>query len=88
MYDCTIRECFECYLNFPETETPEKNPLSYSYISEQQQEDNKLLALLEKYPENYYMTNWTMMSMTSFVTIKITTMPIGKLHYQTKWFQK
>jgi transposase InsO family protein len=54
MYDCTIRECFECYLNFPETETPEENPLSYAYIREQQQQDNRLLALLEKYPDNYY----------------------------------
>ena len=54
MYDCTIREWFECYLNFPETDTPEENPLSYAYIREQQQEDNKLLALLEKYPDNYY----------------------------------
>jgi hypothetical protein len=54
MYDCTIWECFECYLNFPETDTPEENPLSYAYVREQQQEDNKLLALLEKYPDNYY----------------------------------
>jgi len=28
--------------------------LSYAYIREKQQEDQKLLALLEKYPDNYY----------------------------------
>jgi hypothetical protein len=55
MYDCTmIGECFEHYLNFPETDTPEVYPLSYAYIREQQQEDDKLLALLKKDPDNYY----------------------------------
>ena len=75
MHDCTIQECFECYLNFPETDTPEENPLNYAYIREQQQEDNKLLALLEKYPDNYYYDRLEMMSMTLtlFATIKIIT---------------
>eukprot|EP00956_Cyclotella_meneghiniana_P038846 scaffold161017_cov23-Cyclotella_meneghiniana.AAC.1 len=54
MYDDTVWECIECYLNFPDTDTPEENPLSYAHIREQQQQDNALLALLEKYPDNYY----------------------------------
>eukprot|EP00956_Cyclotella_meneghiniana_P021043 scaffold37820_cov36-Cyclotella_meneghiniana.AAC.3 len=57
LYDKTIWECIECYLNFPESDTPENNPLSYAYIREQQQQDQKLLALLEKYPDNYYYDN-------------------------------
>ena len=57
LYDETIWECIECYLNFPESDTPENNPLSYAYIREQQQQDQKLLALLEKYPDNYYYDN-------------------------------
>eukprot|EP00956_Cyclotella_meneghiniana_P002840 scaffold3364_cov52-Cyclotella_meneghiniana.AAC.1 len=54
MYDDTVWECIECYLNFPDTDAPEENPLSYAHIREQQQQDNALLALLEKYPDNYY----------------------------------
>ena len=52
--DQTIWDCIECYLNFPDTETPEVNPLSYAHIREQQQQDQQLLALLAKYPEYYY----------------------------------
>jgi hypothetical protein len=46
---------FECYLNLPEAEHPENNPLSYAYIREKQQEDDDdaLLALLNKYTDNY-----------------------------------
>ena len=43
----------ECYLNLPEAEHPENNPLSYAYIREKQQEDDALLSLLNKYPDNY-----------------------------------
>jgi hypothetical protein len=32
LYDQTIWDCIECYLNFPESETPEENPLSYAHI--------------------------------------------------------
>eukprot|EP00956_Cyclotella_meneghiniana_P033669 scaffold98169_cov30-Cyclotella_meneghiniana.AAC.1 len=55
--DETIWECIECYLNLPDSDTPEENPLSYAHIREQQQQDQKLLALLEKYPDNYYYDN-------------------------------
>ena len=88
MYDCTIWGSFECYLNFPEPETPEEIPLSYAYIREQQQEDNKLLALLEKYPDNYYYDKLDDDVEDIICYHKIITMPIGKLHCQTIWFQK
>ena len=52
-YDADIRDCMECYLNLPEMEQPENNPLSYAYIREQQQADNKLLQLVVKHPQNY-----------------------------------
>ena len=48
LYDETIWECIECYLNFPESDTPENNPLSYAYIREQQQQDQKLLAIYSR----------------------------------------
>jgi hypothetical protein len=54
LYDQTVWDCIECYLNFPESDTLEENPLSYFHIRERQQEDEKLLALLEKYPDNYF----------------------------------
>ena len=53
LYDNDIWDCIECYLNLPELEHPENNPLSYAYIREKQQEDEALLALLLKYPDNY-----------------------------------
>jgi transposase InsO family protein len=53
LYDQTIWDILECYLSLPETEQPENNPLSYPYIREKQQEDDALLALLNKYPNNY-----------------------------------
>jgi hypothetical protein len=53
LYDQTIWDILECYLSLPETEQLENNPLSYPYIREKQQEDDALLALLNKYPNNY-----------------------------------
>jgi hypothetical protein len=53
LYDEDVWECLECFLNLPESEHPENNPLSYSYIHEKQQEDNTLLALQAKFPNNY-----------------------------------
>jgi hypothetical protein len=55
LYDNTVWDCIECYLNFPDSDTPEQNlSLSYTHLREQQQQDQKLLALLEKYRDNYY----------------------------------
>ena len=33
--DRDIQDSFECYLNLPESENPEQNPLSYAYIREE-----------------------------------------------------
>jgi len=51
--DDDITDMFECYLNIPEQDSPEENPLNYGYIREQQQADARLLARQEKYPEQY-----------------------------------
>jgi hypothetical protein len=53
LYDDSIWECIECYLNLLETDHPENKPLSYAYIREKQQEDQNLLALVTKFPNNY-----------------------------------
>ncbi len=52
LYDETSWNVIKCYLNLPEAEHPEKKPLSYAYIRERRQEDDALLALLNKYPDN------------------------------------
>ncbi len=36
---------------------PEQNPLSYEYLHEKQQADEQLLALQQKYPEQYINMN-------------------------------
>ena len=51
--DEDIYNIFECYLNLPEIPDPAQNPLSFSCIHEQQQQDEQLLALQVKYPEQY-----------------------------------
>ena len=51
--DEDIQNSLGCYLNFPDSESPEQNPLIFAYIREQQQADAKLLAAQQKYPNNY-----------------------------------
>jgi hypothetical protein len=53
LYDNKVRECIECYLNLPETPHPDPNPLNYAHIRELQQQDEQLLALQVKCPDNY-----------------------------------
>ena len=53
VYDDDIQSSFECYLNLPDSENPEQNPLSFHHIREKQQADTKLLALVQKFPQNY-----------------------------------
>jgi hypothetical protein len=48
-----LMEMLECYLNLPEIPHPERIPLNYAHIREQQQQDAKLLALQAQYPDNY-----------------------------------
>jgi hypothetical protein len=51
--DDEIWQMLECYLNLPEMPHPDHNPLNYACIHKQQQQDEKLLALQAKYPDNY-----------------------------------
>ncbi len=53
LYDEDIWECIECYLNLPDTPHPDENLLKYAHIRELQQQDEQLLALQVKYPDNY-----------------------------------
>ena len=53
IHDEEIFDMFDCYLNLPETESPEQNPLNYEYIQEQQQMDTTLLSLQKRYPNKY-----------------------------------
>ena len=46
-------ELFECFINLPEVDTPQHNPLNYSWIHEQQQADSTLKRLQLKKPENF-----------------------------------
>ena len=51
--DDDIYNIFECYLNLPKIPDLVQNPLSFACIREQQQQDEQLLALQAKYPEQY-----------------------------------
>ncbi len=53
LYDYDIWECIECYLNLPDTPHPDENPLNYAHIRELQQQNEQLLALQVKCPDNY-----------------------------------
>ncbi len=53
LYDENVWECIECYLNLPDTPHPDDNPLNYAHICEMQQQDEQLLALQVKNPDNY-----------------------------------
>jgi hypothetical protein len=68
--DDELKEMLECYLNLLEIPHPERNPLNYAHIREQQQQDDKLLALQTKYP----------------VTRRIPLKTIGRLPCRTRWW--
>ena len=51
--DKDIYNIYECYLNLPKIPDPAQNPLSFFCICKQQQQDDQLLALQVKYPEQY-----------------------------------
>jgi hypothetical protein len=53
LYDENVWECIECYLNLPDTPHPDENLLNYAHIRELQHQDEQLLALQVKYPDNY-----------------------------------
>ena len=46
-------ELLDCLLNLPESDAPEENPLNYEHIRECQQDDAKLAARINKWPERY-----------------------------------
>ena len=52
-HDNDLMEMIECYLNLPEIPHPDHNLSNYVHIWELQQQDKKLLALHNKYPDNY-----------------------------------
>ncbi len=53
LYNENVWECIECYLILPDTPHPDENPLNYAHICELQQQDEQLLALQVKHPDNY-----------------------------------
>ncbi len=53
LYNENIWECVECYLNLLDTPHWDENPLNYAHICELQQQDEQLLSLQVKYPDNY-----------------------------------
>eukprot|EP00957_Ditylum_brightwellii_P210920 15365549-Ditylum_brightwellii.AAC.2 len=52
-YDKDIQVGLECYLNLPDNENPEQNPLSFHHIRKHQQANAKLLAVKQKFPQSY-----------------------------------
>ncbi len=53
LYNENVQECIECYLNLPDTPHPDEKTLNYAHIRELQQQDEQLLPLQEKNPDNY-----------------------------------
>ena len=53
LQDEEIFNVLECYLNLPEMDNPELNPLNFFHIREQQQECTALLSQEQQYPNNY-----------------------------------
>jgi hypothetical protein len=51
--DDNIHAVLECYLNLPKIPDPTQNPLCFACTSKQQRQDEQLLALQVKYPEQY-----------------------------------
>jgi hypothetical protein len=53
LYNENNWKCIECYLNLPDTPHPDENLLNYAHIHELMEQDEQLLALQVKYPDNY-----------------------------------
>jgi hypothetical protein len=53
LYNKSVWECIECYLNLPDTPHSDENLLNYAHICKLQQQDKQLPALQVKYPDNY-----------------------------------
>ena len=48
-----IEELIDFYLNLPKIDILEENPLNFQSLAEKQQEDNDLLALQVRFPDQY-----------------------------------
>ena len=51
--DPLIYELLYCYLNLPEIDILEENPLNFQFLAEKQQEDDYLLELHVRFPDQY-----------------------------------
>ena len=51
--DYDINDVFEFFINLIESDAPEQTLMSYDYICEHQQNDDKLLTIQVKYLNNY-----------------------------------
>jgi hypothetical protein len=85
LYDEGIWECIKCYLNLPDTPHPDENLLNYAHICELQQQDEQLLALQVKYPDNYVNLQLDDNVDDIICYKKIPLNPIGKLHCPNQW---
>jgi hypothetical protein len=48
------QELFDCFLNLPELDNPEENPLNYSHIRDRQQSCSKLTRTRDMQPDRYF----------------------------------
>jgi len=51
--DADLKEILDTYLNLPESDVPEENPLNYEHIAEMQKSDENLARLKAKWPQQY-----------------------------------
>jgi hypothetical protein len=85
LYNEDVWECIDCYLNLPDTPHPDENPLNYAHIRELQQQDEQLLALQVKNPDNYVNLQLDDKINDIICYKKDPTQPIGKLHCLNQW---
>ena len=80
LYNDDVWECIECYLNLSDTPHPDENLLNYAHICELEQQDEQLLALQVKYPDNYVNLQLDNNVDDIICYKKVPLNPIGKLH--------
>ena len=71
LFNNEIEECLECYLNLPDSQNPEQNPLSFAYICEQQQADQICWLFNKNIQTTILRCVWMMMWKTSYAMLKI-----------------
>jgi hypothetical protein len=85
LYNEDVWEYIECYLNLPDTPHPGENPLNHAHICELQQQDEQLLALQVKYPDNYVNLQVDDNINDTIFIRRIPLNPIGKLCCLNQW---